>query len=822
MSGSPGGTGIIICGDPQMSGNYRQDLRYAVRMLAKSPGFTITAVATLALGIGANITIFSAANAVLFRSLPYRDPDRLVIATNAHGQNRQPFSYFRAGFIADQSKSLEGLSTFVSESFALTGRGEPEQLSGMRVGWNFFDLLGVKPLAGRLFTRQDDSPGSGAAALISEGLWKRRFNGDTAIIGRPVRLNSVDTTILGVLPAGFEFAPAGRDIDVWSSRPFAESGLTAEEVRTGQAGVLGLARIRDSVPLEQAQAEMKVLDAQYLRDHAAMYDARPQLNVSLSPLQPLMVASVRMPVLVLFCGVGCVLLIACANVANLLLSRVMTRRKEIAVRTALGAGRGAIMLELLSENILLSLLSGALGVLLSVWGVRVLSALPASTLPRINPIRIDGQVLIFALVLSLVTGLLFGMMPTMQVSRTDVQTVLREEGRAVAGGRRRTFARAGLVICQVALSTILLVAASLLIRTVANLENVPLGFNPHNLLIMDITLPDTQSAPSAFFDRLLSEVVALPGVQSAGVSSALPLKPSHYASILAEGRQGLPIPQRPNHSVQTVSPSYFETLSIALLRGRLFDSRDRKGSQPVAIVNNSFVRRFWPNDSGVGKRIWVGEIAAPVEVIGVVADIKNIRLAVESVPEVYYTTAQHPYGAMHLMLRSPSDPSLLSGAVRSRVAALDREQPVTNVRTMDDYLAASISQSRYTMMLLAVFSIVALLVAAVGLYGLVAYSVTQRRQELGIRLALGAESGDVIRLVMRQGVLAAFLGVLAGVAGSLALTRLLKSMLFGVSSTDPATFVISALAFVGVAAVASYIPARSAARLDPADTLRYE
>ncbi len=465
-----------------------QDLRYAARMLAKSPGFTLTAMLTLALGIGANTAIFSVANALLLRPLPYRNADDLVIATNARGPNRQSFSYLRAKFLEQHSRSFAGFSPFVSENFNLTGRGEPEQLAAVRVGWNFFDVLGVHPAMGRAFSPEDDRPGGRPVVLISESLWKRRFNGDPRSIGQSITLDSVDTTIIGVLSANFEFAPAGRSIDIWSSRAFDQNGLTAQQAAAGHGYVLGLARIRRGVSLSQAQAEMKVLDAQYTREHAAMPDSDPRLGIGLNQIQELMVANVRTAVLVLFGAVGLVLLIACANVASLLWSRAMARRKEIAIRAALGASRGEIVRQLLTESILLGCVSGALGVIVSFWCVRALAALPASTLPRINPIHIDGEVLAFALGLSLATSLLFGLMPTLQFSKPDVQTVLREEGRAIAGGRRRNPARGLLVVSQVALSMILLVGAGLLMRSFANLQNVPLGFNPRNVLLMDITL----------------------------------------------------------------------------------------------------------------------------------------------------------------------------------------------------------------------------------------------------------------------------------------------------------------------------------------------
>jgi predicted permease len=808
-----------------MTGTLSKDLRYGVRMLAKTPGFTLTALLTLALGIGANTAIFSVANALLLRPMPYQDADDLVIVTNARGPNRRPFSYLRAEFLQQHSRSLAGLAPFMSENLNMTGRGEPEQLPAVRVGWNFFEVLGVRPALGRTFIAEDDRPSGRPVVLISESLWKRRFGGDPRVIGESITLDSVDTAIVGIMPANFEFAPAGRSVDVWSSRVFEQSGLPAQQNGAGQAYVIAVARIRRGLPLDQAQAEMRVLDTQYIRDNAAMWDADPRLAIGLNQLQKLMVANVRTAVLVLFGAVGFVLLIACANIASLLWSRAMARRREIAIRTALGAGRSEIARQLLTESILLALAGGGLGVTLSFWSTRALAALPPSTLPRINPIHMDGQVLAFALGLSFATGLLFGLLPTLQFSKPDVQTVLREEGRATAGSRRRSLARGLLVVSQVALSMILLVGAGLLMRSFANLQNVTLGFNPRNVLLMDITLPEaryaTPSKRAGFFENVVEQLRPLAGVRSVALSSGLPLNPSNYSPMLPEGQPEVPVVQRPNHAIQTVTPAYFETMGIALLRGRTFEQRDRKGSPEVAIVNDCFARRFWPNENGLGKRIVIGQ-ATVTEVVGVVANVKNIRLAVESVPEVYYPMAQHPDESMHVIVRSVADPHNLALAVRARISTIDKEQPVTNVRTMEQHLANSIAQNRLTMLLLAVFSIVALLVATVGLYGLIAYSVAQRTQELGIRLALGADPRDIVLLVMRQGLLAAAAGVLVGLAGSFLLTRVMKSLLYDVSATDVPTFTLSAVVFLTVALLASYLPARRAARLDPSDTLRYE
>jgi putative ABC transport system permease protein len=801
-----------------------EDLRFGARWFAQSPGFTVVAILTLALGIGANTAIFSVANALLFRPLPYEDPGRLVIVTNAQGNNRRAFSSIRARLLTEHSDVFSGFAPFASESFNLTGRGDPLVLHSARVAANFFDVLGVHPALGRAFRPGEDSPGAPPVAIISDSLWKQRFGADRGAIGQFLTLDSVPTMVVGVMPPDFEFSPLGRSIDVWSPRIFETNLISAQQVRNGSVYVIAIARL--AVPLDQARAEMLVLDAQFLRENPALADADPRRNTSLSPVQDLMVAPVRSAVLVLFGAVGFLLLIACANIASLLLARAVARRKEIAIRTALGASRASLIRQLLTESVSLALIGGLLGTALSAASVRIVSSLPQTTLPRINPIRMDLTVLAFSLAASLVTGILFGLVPALQLARTDVQDVLRDESRGLTGGRWRNLTRGLLVVSQIAISMMLLIGAGLLMRSFVQLEHVPLGFNPDRLLLMHVALPPARySSPSriqGFYDRMLNQVQGLPGVRSAAIASALPLRPWRYVPVLPEGSPQVPLAQWPTLSVQVISPNYFETMGIPLLEGRTFTGRDNADAPPVVLINQVMVERYFSNQGPVGKHLTVGNPSKTFQIIGVTGSVKNVRLAVVNTPEIFYPLAQVAPQSANVIVRCAVNPMSLAMAVRSVFRSIDPDQPVTEVRTMEEHLAGSVSQTRLTTLLLAVFSIIALVVATVGLYGLISYSVAQRTQELGIRLALGAGRGTVLRMVMRQGLMLAVVGVVLGVAGSVGLTRLIESLLYQVSATDVWTFTACALIFVGVALIASFVPARRAAQLDPADALRTE
>jgi predicted permease len=807
---------------------FTQDVRYAFRGFARSPGFAAVAIFTLAVGIGANTAIFSVANALLLRPLAYAQPDRLVLIAGERKVDKLtgvPLSWVRFKQVNDGQRSFSGVAAFTSETFNLTGRGEPEQLAAARVSWNFFDVLGVRPALGRTFRREEDKAGGDNVVLISSALWERRFASDPHIAGRQITLDFKDYTVIGVLPRGFRFGLLGQHIDAYAPRVF-ELNLATPALVDGGAGFLNfVARLGAGVGIGRAQAEMDTLVAQYRRANPQFPDADPALAVRVGNLQDQMVAGVRTAVLILFFAVGLVLLIACANVSSLLISRALGRQREMALRTALGATRAGLVRQLLTESVILALAGGVLGAALSAWGTRVLAAMAQDSLPLASEIRADGVVLAFTAGISVLAGILFGMAPALQVSRPDVNSVLRSEGRGATAGRRHNLFRSLLVVSQVALSMILLVGAGLLLRNFAQLRRASPGFDATHLLTMNVTLPPARysTAPQmiGFFRELVRQVESVPGVLSAAVSSALPVNPVRFTPGLPEGQPAVPLPERPMFNVQTLSPGYVETMRLPLLAGREFTVHD-DAPPTVLMVNQAAVRRFWPRENPIGKHILVGRQPAPSEIVGVVGDVHNTNLAADVQPEMYLPFARLPWPSMNLLVRTARDPHSFVAAVRARVLAVDRDQPVTEVLSMEEVLANGATQPRFLTALLGALSSIALVLALVGIYGVIAYSVTERTREVGIRMALGAAQSDILRLVLRQGLALALSGIGIGLAASLALTRLMTTLLYHVSTTDPAVFVGGAVAFAAVAMLASYLPARRAMRVDPVVALRGE
>lgn len=800
------------------------DIRYALRMLAKSPGFTTIAILTLALGIGANTALFTVANALLLRPLPYADPGRLALVFADRRGQTQGFSYLRYTLLREQTRSFSGLAVFAADTFNLTGRGDAEQLSSARVSANFFDVLGVRPALGRVFAANGDQPGGKPEVMISHSLWLRRFGSAKDIIGQSIALDARDYTVIGVLPADFAFSQLGSNVDIWSPRVFEHSLASAERIRLGVGYLSGVARLRPGTTREQAQSEMDELNQEYQRGNPGRPDVDPNQKVIVRDLRQHVVANYRSAVLVLVGAVGFVLLIACANVASLLLSRALGRRKEFAVRAALGASRSALIRQLIIESLSLAIISGACGILLSQWATSMLASVTLDNLPSLTGVRVDLPVLGFTVVISLTSGILFGMTPALQFSKPDLNAVLRDEGRGSTGTRRRNHARSFMVVLQVALSMMLLVGSGLMIRSFARLDAVRLGFDPANVLTMRMVLPPakygTPRQQIAFYNQALKAVQALPGVEAAAISSALPLNPTRLSPMLPEGQPVVPFGQRPILSIQTISPDYARALHVPLLRGRQFTDHDNADAPGVAIVNEAVVRRYWPNEDPIGKRIWLGQRPQAVAVVGVFGDAKNVNLENDASPEVILPFPQLPWPLLHLSVRTAGDPRSLVAAIRRQIALVDKDQPLTNVQSMEELLGSARAQPRYTMLLLVAFSATALVLAVVGIYGMIAYSVAQRTQELGIRMALGAGQGDVLKLMLGHGLGLTWAGIGIGLAGALALTRLMSSLLYETSATDPVTFAGSALLFTAAALLASYLPARRATQIDPAGTLR--
>ena len=804
------------------------DLRYALRSFARNPGFTAIAVLTLALGIGANSAIFSVADALLLRPLPFPDADRLVVLSS-----QKKGAAFEMGILTwprfeqlrQENRSFSAIAAFTNETFNLTGNDQPEQLRAARVTSAFFQVLGIRPALGRSFTAGEDQPGGPPVALVSDSLWRRRLAADPAVVGRHIKLDDKDYTVIGVLPAGFRLDLLGA-VDVIAPRVVDLNIMSPQRIYQGVGFLTIIGRLRPHVTRQQAQAEMDALAIRYRSERPGFPDADPDLVVRAGPLREDTVAHYRSAVLILFGAVGLVLLIACGNVASLLLARALGRRRETAVRTALGAARGRLVRQLLTESVLLAVAGGAAGVLLGGWGTRLMVSLAADNLPRAQEIAVNGRVLLFTLALSLAVGLLFGLAPALQVSRGELNAVLRAEGRGATPGRHRNRTLQLLVLGQVALSTVLLVGAGLLLHNFAQLRGASPGFDPRNLLTMSVTLPPARYPTGVrmitFFDELLRQVRSLPGVRSATAASALPTKASRLSPALPEGQPAVPLAQRPMFNIQTFTPGYVETLRVPVLRGRAFTEHDGAKDPRVVMVNETVVRRFWPHENPIGKRIWVGRQTDPMEVVGVLGDVRNTGLAADPQPEIYLPFAQLPWAFMNLVVRGEGDPHGLEAAVRSRVLAVDRDQPVTEVRTMDEVLDAAAAQPRLMMSLLAALSGTALLLALVGIYGVIAYSVAERTGEMGVRIALGAQRGDILRLVLRQGLGLALGGIAIGLAVSLAATRLLASELYHVSTTDPLAFAGSAALFIAVAALANCVPARRAMRVDPIHALRQE
>jgi predicted permease len=805
------------------------DVKFALRTLARTPAFTLIALITLALGIGANTAVFTVANGLLLRPLDYPDPDRLMNLSFIDLANRarpSGMSYPLLEAMVDGNRSFTGIAGYTNEGLTLNGIGEPEMLPGARVSWNFFDVLGIRPEAGRWFSPAEDKAGGGDVVVVSHQFWAERLNASRDAVGRALTLDGRAYTVIGVTPAGFHFALLNADPAFWLPRPFELSISTPQQIRAGAGFLSAVGRLLPGVSRSQALAAMDVLNRQYRAANAGRPDADPRLSITVDDLQSQIVFGIRTAVLLLAGAVALVLLIACANVASLLLSRSLGRRKEIGVRIALGAGRGRLLRQLLTESLLLSAAGGALGIFLGDLGTRALVALGAGTLPNVGPLHADTRVLLFTVAVSLAAGAICGLAPALQSSHADVNVVLRDESRGTAGSRRSSRARGVLVIAQVALSMMLLIGCGLLMRSFYELRAVSPGFDPSHMLTMRFILSNTRyptgDKMTAFYDEALRRVRDVPGVVDATIASAQPSAPTRFTPVLLEGQPQVPLAQRPIIAIETVSTDWCKTLRIPLLAGREFTDHDDAKAPFTALVNQSLARRYWPGENPIGKKITLGYVTTPWEVVGLIGDVKNVGLNVDPQPEIILSYPQRPWALLNLMVRTAGPPNAMTAAVKGALAKVDPDQSVTNVQSMDELLDSGRAQTRFTMYLLGGFAAAALVLSLVGIYGAIAYSVAQRTREMGIRLALGADRSDIFRLAVGQGITLAGIGIAIGLAGAAGLTRLISGLLYKTSATDPAILAVSTLLFLAAALAAGYVPARRAMRIDPGDALRYQ
>ena len=796
-----------------------RDIRYGVRSLLKRPGFTVIALVALALGIGANTAIFTLVNAVLLRPLPFAEPDRLVWVWGniKNGGNRASVSPLDFLDYRQQNNTFEEFAASFSVALRLnyTGAGEPERLEASGVTGNYFQALGAKPAFGRTFLLENEKPGNDQVAVLSYSLWQKRFAGDPAILNKTITLDGRSFAVLGVMPPDFSMP---RAVDVWVPMNFdIDSGMKQRKAHF----LRPIGRLKAGVTMAQAQADT---DAIARRLEEQYPESNSGWNVRLVSLREQLVGNTRPTLFILFGAVGFVLLIACANVANLLLVRAAGRQKEIAVRTALGAGRWRIVRQMITESVLLSLAGGALGTLLAFWGVELLVALSAGSLPLTAQVRIDAAVLGFTLLVSLITGVLFGLAPAVRTMKLNLSESLKEGGRSGSEGAHRNRTRSVLVVLESAVAVVLLIGAGLLVRSLLRLQDTSPGFDARNVLTMGVNLPrdkyDEPEKSASFFAELESRVAGLPGVEAVGLVSELPLSGQpNDMPYTVEGRPPVSIDQAFDDDFRRVNTNYFKALGIPFLRGRNFTEQEVRQGAKVVIISELLARQVFPNEEPLGKRLIMSFGNTAFEIIGIVGDIRHRALESNPLAAMYMPAYE---GSMNVVIRSKGDPASLAAAVRKEVLQIDPNQPVADVRTMEQWLERAVAGPRYRTTLLGLFALVALALASTGIYGVMSYSVSQRTHEIGVRMALGARQLDVMRLVVRQGMTLVIVGVALGLAGAFALTRLMDSLLFGVTAKDPFTFVAVAALLTLVAFVACYLPARRATKVDPLVALRYE
>ncbi len=811
-----------------------QDLRYGVRMLFKHPGFTLVAVLTLSLGIGANTAVFSVVNAVLLRPLPYQNPDRMVVIWgNFLKLNIEQMRAKAAEYVdyRNQTQSFETMAAYHTADFNFTSGQQPERIVGANVTANLFPMLGVTAAQGRLLSEKETQPSQNNVVVVSHKFWQQRLGGEANVIGRDIRLNDQTYVVVGVMPAGFEFPHPSFNFaepaEFWTPLAFTADQI-AERQRPYYLNVLGL--LKPNVALEQARTEMTALGQRFEQQHRGYRgpnDADGGWRITIVPLQEQIVGKSRRALLVLFAAVGLVLLIACANAANLFLMRANVRQKELAVRAALGASRLRLIRQLLTESLLIAGLGGLFGLASAWWGVKALLALSPDNLPRLQEINVDGRVLLFTLGLSLLTGLIFGVAPALQASKLNLQHSLKEGGATATQGHH--WLRNMLVVSEMAIALLLMIGAGLLLHSFLRLQRVNPGIDADHLLSAEIALPATRytepAKTAAFYQELLRKVESLPGVNSVSLSTIQPL--SGFALNDPFSIEGRPFDS--NNATwagwQQVTPNYFRTLGIPLVAGREFSEHDNADSLRVAIINESLARRYFSGENPIGKRLTLGSPRPDnpwKTIVGVVKDIPHRSLESVAEPDWYLPYLQQPRREMFLMVRSSVDPASLTAAIRNQVLAIDRDQPVTAIQTMNEVIASTTAPRRFNALLLGIFAAVALTLAAVGIFSVMSYSVTQRTQEIGVRMALGARANDVVGLIVRQGMTLAMVGIAGGIIASIAATRTMTSLLYGVTAFDLATFAIISLFLATVALLACYLPARRAARIDPMAALRHE
>ncbi|MCI0601787.1 ABC transporter permease [bacterium] len=799
--------------------------------MLKQPGFSLEAVLALTLGIGGNTAIFSLVNGILLRQLPFKQPEQLVWMTSRRvDPGKRPFNLPDFIDFRDQNRSLDDIGAFANWSANLTGRGDPERLQGLRISANAFQLLGVEALIGRTLLAAEDTPGQENVVVVGHGLWQRRFGADPLLDGQTLTLNGASYTVVGVLPPQFFFPIREAELAV----PLAPDADPSRNIRTSTNFLLAVARRKQGITLQQAEADLTSI-AERVRQQYSVAN-RQKLGVTLTPLHEEVVGNFRVALWVLFGAIGVVLLITCVNLANLALVRASTRRREMAIRMGLGANRWRLIQQLATESLLIALLGAVGGLLLAYYGSPLLLVLSPENLPRIAEVSVDFRVILFTLALSLLTAMIFGVAPAWQTTRVSLNDELKERVRGSVSGPRQSRARGFLVIFQIALSLVLLAGAGLLVKSFLRLQEVSPGFDADNVLALRLSLPKTtysnRAAVTGFYEKLRPRLESLPGVESVGLVSTLPLSGVlARVPVTIEGR-ATPPDEAMMADFRIASAGYFEAMRIPLITGREFKEHDTAQTKPVALISQNFARRYWPNSSPIGAYLLIDDNDTgprPVEIVGVMGDVKHASL--DSDPSLHIYLPIHQFHEddvvwmtrnQYWLIRTAVEPMTLSSAVRREIQAVDRDVPSSNMRTMQQYMSASIAPRCFNAWLLTIFAVAALVLAATGLYGAISYGVAQRTHEIGIRMALGARRSDVLKLVIGQGMKLTFIGVPLGFVASLAVTRLIKNLLFGVSVTDPQTFIVIVLLLVFVALFACFVPARRASRVDPTVAIRYE